>query len=101
MFLDYWSIDSGSRNLFCGILAIHDIPCEVAVHRHQSGAIHVAGSVSLLMLHVFLAVSLDLDARGKLELAKFQLCAKMFGEAQYPSRFPLGARLALSDWRTA
>jgi hypothetical protein len=40
---------------------------------------------------------------GKVELAKFQLCAKMdpFGEAQYPSRFPLGARLALSDWRTA
>jgi hypothetical protein len=41
--------------------------------------------------------------RGKVELAKFRLCAKMdrFGEAQYPSRFPLGAQLALSDWRTA
>ena len=49
MFLDYWSIDSGSR----------------------------AGSVSLLTLHVFLAVPLALDARGKLELAKFQLCASM------------------------
>jgi hypothetical protein len=41
--------------------------------------------------------------RGEVELAKFQLCAKMdpFGEAQYPSRFPLGAQLALSDWRAA
>jgi hypothetical protein len=76
MFLDYWSIDSVSRNLFCGILAIHDIPCEVAVHRHQSGAIHVAGSVSLLTLHVFW-LFLWLKMRGKLELAKFQLCASM------------------------
>ena len=48
MFLDYWSIDSGSR----------------------------AGSVSLLTLHVFW-LFLWLKMRGKLELAKFQLCASM------------------------
>jgi hypothetical protein len=41
--------------------------------------------------------------RGKVALAKLQLCANMdrSGEAQYPSRFLLDAQLALSDWRTA
>ena len=77
MFLDYWSIDSGSRNLFCGVLAIHDIPCEVA------GAPAPIGSHPRRRLGKpsyaprFLAVSLALDARGKLELAKLQLCASM------------------------
>ena len=40
--------------LFYGIIAIHDIPYEIAKHRkhpHQD-AIHVAGWVSLLTLHV-------------------------------------------------
>ncbi|MCB1810060.1 MAG: DUF3302 domain-containing protein [Candidatus Competibacteraceae bacterium] len=40
--------------LFYGIIVIHDIPYEIAKHRnhpHQD-AIHVAGWVSLLTLHV-------------------------------------------------
>ena len=40
--------------LFYGVIAIHDIPYEIAKHRrhpHQD-AIHVAGWVSLLTLHV-------------------------------------------------
>jgi hypothetical protein len=39
-----------------------------------------------------------LHARGKLDLAKFQLCAKMqpFGEDECLPRFPLGASLAFS-----
>lgn len=40
--------------LFYGIIAIHDIPYEMSVHRqhpHQD-AIHVAGWVSLFTLHV-------------------------------------------------
>jgi hypothetical protein len=40
--------------LFYGIIAIHDIPYEIAVHRNhpQQDAIHVAGWISLLTLHV-------------------------------------------------
>jgi len=40
--------------LFYGVIAIHDIPYEIAVHRKhpQQDAIHVAGWVSLLTLHV-------------------------------------------------
>ena len=40
--------------LFYGIIALHDIPYEISVHRkhpHQD-AIHVAGWVSLFTLHV-------------------------------------------------
>ncbi|HWV10644.1 MAG TPA: DUF3302 domain-containing protein [Pseudomonas sp.] len=39
--------------LFYGVIAIHDIPYEIAVHRHhpQQDAIHVAGWVSLFTLH--------------------------------------------------
>lgn len=40
--------------LFYGIIAIHDIPYEIAKHRnhpHQD-AIHVTGWVSLMVLHV-------------------------------------------------
>ncbi|MFN3769538.1 MAG: DUF3302 domain-containing protein [Ectopseudomonas guguanensis] len=40
--------------LFYGVIAIHDIPYEISVHRkhpHQD-AIHVAGWVSLFTLHV-------------------------------------------------
>jgi len=40
--------------LFYGVIVIHDIPYEIAVHRnhpHQD-AIHVAGWVSLFTLHV-------------------------------------------------
>ncbi len=40
--------------LFYGIIAIHDIPYEIAKHREhpQQDAIHIAGWVSLLTLHV-------------------------------------------------
>lgn len=39
--------------LFYGVIAIHDIPYEIAVHRKhpQQDAIHVAGWVSLFTLH--------------------------------------------------
>nr|WP_210396456.1 DUF3302 domain-containing protein [Motiliproteus sediminis] len=40
--------------LFYGVIVIHDIPYEIAVHRHHphQDAIHVAGWVSLFTLHV-------------------------------------------------
>lgn len=40
--------------LFYGIIAIHDIPYEIAKSRHhpQQDAIHIAGWISLLTLHV-------------------------------------------------
>lgn len=40
--------------LFYGIIVIHDIPYEIAKHRHHphQDAIHVAGWVSLFTLHV-------------------------------------------------
>lgn len=40
--------------IFYGIIAIHDIPYEMAKHRNhpQQDAIHVAGWVSLFTLHV-------------------------------------------------
>lgn len=40
--------------LFYGIIAIHDIPYEIARHRNhpQQDAIHVAGWISLFTLHV-------------------------------------------------
>ncbi len=40
--------------LFYGIIAIHDIPYEIAKHRNhpQRDAIHVAGWISLFTLHV-------------------------------------------------
>lgn len=40
--------------VFYGIIAIHDIPYEISVHRNhpQQDAIHVAGWVSLFTLHV-------------------------------------------------
>lgn len=40
--------------LFYGIIAIHDIPYEIAKHRNhpQQDAIHVAGWLSLFTLHV-------------------------------------------------
>ena len=65
MFLDYFALGvliAVALILFYGIIAIHDIPYEVAVHRHHphQDAIHVAGWVSLFTLHVSLAVSLDL-----------------------------------------
>jgi hypothetical protein len=39
--------------LFYGIIAIHDIPYEIAKHRNhpQQDAIHVAGWISLFTLH--------------------------------------------------
>ena len=40
--------------MFYGVIAIHDIPYEIAKHRNhpQQDAIHVAGWVSLFTLHV-------------------------------------------------
>ncbi len=40
--------------VFYGIIAIHDIPYEIAKHRNhpQQDAIHIAGWVSLLTLHI-------------------------------------------------
>ena len=40
--------------IFYGIIAIHDIPYEMAKHRNhpQQDAIHVAGWISLFTLHV-------------------------------------------------
>ena len=57
MFLDYFALGvliAVALILFYGIIAIHDIPYEVAVHRHHphQDAIHVAGWVSLFTLHV-------------------------------------------------
>ena len=57
MFLDYAALVLmifGALVVFYLIIAIHDIPYEIAKHRnhpHQD-AIHVAGWVSLLTLHV-------------------------------------------------
>jgi len=40
--------------MFYGIIAIHDIPCEIAKHRNHphEDAIHIAGWVSMFTLHV-------------------------------------------------
>ena len=40
--------------MFYGIIAIHDIPYEIAKHRNhpQQDAIHVAGWISLFTLHI-------------------------------------------------
>ena len=57
MYLDYFALFLlffVAIVLFYGIIAIHDIPYEIAKHRdhpHQD-AIHVAGWVSLFTLHV-------------------------------------------------
>ena len=57
MFLDYvalFLLIFVALVFFYGIIAIHDIPYEISVHRnhpHQD-AIHVAGWVSLFTLHV-------------------------------------------------
>ncbi|WP_202308332.1 DUF3302 domain-containing protein [Dryocola clanedunensis] len=57
MFLNYLALGLlcfGGLVIFYGIIVIHDIPYEIAVkrnHPHQD-AIHAAGWVSLLTLHV-------------------------------------------------
>lgn len=57
MFLDYFSLGLlffVALVLFYGIIAIHDIPYEIAKRRNhpQQDAIHVAGWISLFTLHV-------------------------------------------------
>lgn len=57
MLLDYFAlvlVFFVAITLFYGIIAIHDIPYEIAVHRHHphQDAIHVAGWVSLFTLHL-------------------------------------------------
>lgn len=57
MFLDYFALGAlifVALTLFYGVIVVHDIPYEIAVHRnhpHQD-AIHAAGWVSLFTLHV-------------------------------------------------
>ncbi len=56
MFLDYFALGVlvfVAITLFYGIIAIHDIPYEIAKERNhpQQDAIHVAGWVSLFTLH--------------------------------------------------
>ena len=56
MFLDYFALGVlifVAVVLFYGIIAIHDIPYEIAKHRNhpQQDALHVAGWVSLFTLH--------------------------------------------------
>lgn len=57
MFLDYFALGLLffiAIVLFYGIIAIHDIPYDIAKHRNhpQQDAIHVAGWISLFTLHV-------------------------------------------------
>lgn len=57
MFLDYFALFLlvfVSIVIFYGVIAIHDIPYEMAKHRNhpQQDAIHVAGWISLFTLHV-------------------------------------------------
>lgn len=57
MFLDYFALVLlifVALVIFYGIIAIHDIPYEIAKHRNhpQQDAIHVAGWISLFTLHV-------------------------------------------------
>ncbi|MBF0255677.1 MAG: DUF3302 domain-containing protein [Gammaproteobacteria bacterium] len=56
MFLDYFALFIlvvVAVVIFYGIIAIHDIPYEIAKHRNhpQQDALHVAGWVSLFTLH--------------------------------------------------
>lgn len=56
MFLDYFALVLlffVAAVIFYGIIAIHDIPYEIARHRNhpQQDAIHVAGWISLFTLH--------------------------------------------------
>lgn len=56
MFLDYFALFLlffVAITLFYGIIAIHDIPYEIAKHRNhpQQDALHVAGWISLFTLH--------------------------------------------------
>lgn len=57
MFLDYFALGLlifVAIVLFYGVIAIHDIPYEIAKHRNhpQQDAIHVAGWISLFTLHL-------------------------------------------------
>ena len=56
MFLDYLALGLlffVGITLFYGLIAVHDIPYEIAKHRNhpQQDAIHVAGWISLFTLH--------------------------------------------------
>jgi hypothetical protein len=71
MFLDYFALVVlifVAVVLFYGIIAIHDIPYEIAKRRNhpQQDAIHVAGWISLFTLHAiwpFLLGQVDAHAR--------------------------------------
>jgi hypothetical protein len=57
MFLDYFALGLlifVALVIFYGVIAIHDIPYEIAKHRNhpQQDAIHVAGWISLFTLHL-------------------------------------------------
>ncbi|MBR9726417.1 DUF3302 domain-containing protein [Shewanella intestini] len=56
MFLDYFALTLlffVALVIFYGVIAIHDIPYEIAKHRNhpQQDALHIAGWVSLFTLH--------------------------------------------------
>lgn len=56
MFLDYFALAMllfVGITLFYGLIAVHDVPYEIAKHRNhpQQDAIHVAGWISLFTLH--------------------------------------------------
>lgn len=57
MFLDYFALFLllfVAVVIFYGVIAIHDIPYEIARHRNhpQQDALHIAGWISLFTLHV-------------------------------------------------
>lgn len=65
MFLDYFALFLlffVAVVLFYGIIAIHDIPYEIAKHRNhpQQDAIHVAGWISLFTLHAIWPFFMDM-----------------------------------------
>ena len=100
--------------LFYGVIAIHDIPYEIAVHRNhpQQDAIHVAGWVSLFTLHaiwpfLWIWATLYREDRGwgfgttaKADTARLQqleqqmaaLQARLDALEQPPAEAPLEAR---------
>lgn len=62
--------------LIFGLIALHDIPYEIAKKRNHphADAIHIAGWVSLFFLHVILLVSLDMGSHVRRREAKLVRC---------------------------
>ena len=91
MFLDYFALGLMFFvfiTIFYAIIAIHDIPYEIAKHRdhpHQD-AIHAAGWVSLFTLHAIVAVLVDLGddlpPRSRLGLRRGEHPPRPAGDAE-------------------